>query len=275
MFVFVSKSGESDIHFIEAIQTELGPNVELSYEDLFRPYAVSASYQEVWSDQLRFWPRADVIIAILSGLERVYDDGFMGLPFGMGEEVYASIWAGKPVIFCATSEAGIQRATHCHKTFAEMHPCLLSYLWDASNRDAKSLARHCLTFASLPERIIPNYFEVGVPRAFGYNVCRPSQDGWLYADLSSAEVRPVLTVDYGEHLALFEPFAQQKCERRSFRLDLTITDHKTGRIDGEITLDAPGLGNMRLLWQPRAGTWADIEEYPLGVNLLHWDFDCE
>ncbi|MBA3240516.1 MAG: hypothetical protein H0T60_04745 [Acidobacteria bacterium] len=102
MLVFISKSGESDKGFIEALAAELDGRADVSYEDVFRLQATTTSYQEVWEYQLNFWPRAQVIVALLTGRERLDDAGFCGLPYGMGQEVLSSIWGGKQVIFCAT-----------------------------------------------------------------------------------------------------------------------------------------------------------------------------
>ncbi len=57
--------------------------------------------------------------------------------------------------------------------------------------------------------------------------------------------------------------------------NLAVTNSKLGLIEGSLCLDRSGVGHMRVEWEPLNGTWGEIDEYPWGVQLLHWDFTCE
>jgi hypothetical protein len=274
--VFVSKSGTGDDAFIDTLRAEFGPDASVWHEGMFRMQATTASYHEAWAHQLDFWPNATVLVVLLTGSERTGDTGIAGLPFGMGEEIYGTIWSGKPVVFCGTTDDGFRRAGQCHAVFKDLHPFVLSYLWDVGRNGLKALVSLCLSFRHLPKRQIPGSLTHGVSYPFTYNVCRPKEGGWALADLTPRLFRPVLEIEYGLHLVLHQPYGRlRESPRRHFRRDLEITDPVSGLIEGTIQLDEPGVGHMRVNWRPPSDTWEGIDEYPWGGQLLHWDFDCD
>lgn len=275
MDIFISKSGFGHVDFINRLSDEVGRKAELCHEDMFRPGAASASYEEVFAFQFHFWMPADVIIALLNGQERLKPEGLWALPRGMDVEVSYSIWQGKPVIFCASTPEALPRAQNCHSVYANNHPFLLSYLWSAKDQGVKELAEFCCSFESLPPRIIPEYLEPKKSYPFKYNVCRPTAAGWEYVDLSAILLRPVVIITYCTHVFVHSPYRETPTSPfRMFAQDLVITDPGRGLIEGSICLGECGFGGMRVQWEPLEGTWADTDVDPWGIQMLHWDFTC-
>ncbi|QQS46507.1 MAG: hypothetical protein IPM66_21815 [Acidobacteriota bacterium] len=274
--VFVSKSGAGDREIVRALADELAGTLEVLTEDDFRNRGRILDPHADWIRQFDYTRTASLHVVLLTGSERD-ETAEPNISVGQNIEVFDALGRGIPVVWCGASQEGNRIASKWQSILTRNHPCKISHQVDAVGpRDSfiPSLAELCVNLANVPIPTLPEQFSPGTVEHIQYHVCETTHRGWRFRNLSERDFDPVLRVRFRDHIisSPYQPLIQGEYEL--IDIPLSVTDPAIGLIEGDIQLEHEGVGQLHLLWKPRSDVWYKTEIWPLGAELLHWDFCC-
>ncbi len=274
--VFVSKSGAGDREFVLSLAAELAGKLVVLTEDDFRNRGRILDLHADWIKQFDYTRTASLLVVLLTGSERDETDD-PNISVGQNVEVFDALWRGIPVVWCGASQEGNRIATKWQSIMTRNHPCKISHQVNALGpKDSyiHSLAELCINLANVPIPTLPELFSPGTVEHFQYHVCEPMHQGWRFRNLTERDFDPVLRVRFRDHIisSPYQPVISNEYEL--IDIPLSVSNPSIGLIEGDVRLDREGIGQLHLVWKPRSNDWYKTENWPLGTELLHWDFCC-